>query len=649
MLAASSVVRALLLGEFLLSSVTAWCQNQSTPAFAVSYSKRTANMTSGCVIVQRTSLTTPSRRNMGAVAQFIAHQPAADQMLTLQIYDLLGRMIFQKPVQDRRLSWDGCDREGPVASGLYFFCILTEHKPVSLQQHASSRLFEDATATALPEDTSHTRDAQIGDLDGDADLDLFIAHDNSRYGRQPQIFINNGKGVFRDETSARLPQMLLLTNQIELADVNQDGALDIYLANTMDGPNDPPPDILLMNDGQGHFRDETSERISQTWLGTQGIAAGDIDDDGDADLLAAALFDGVRVLINNGQGFFTDSSAQRLDASAFGAFDVTLLDVNQDRRLDVLLADILMVTTDENGTPLDSLSGQNAVFINQGNGYFRDETSSRHPVVVHDATVEIVAGDLDQDQDPDLFFTNVGFFEEESLNRLLINDGQGFFVDETFTRLPGEAVTWNNDAELIDFDGDHALDFFMPSVEPGVDASDLLFLNDGFGHFRDQSTIDLPQVMDFSAAAATGDLDGDTDVEILIANLPAQAAIGLSAQNRLYQNQSIATAVHEPNLDSPPRFFQLFASHPNPARAYATIRYHLPAAQLIQLQVYDLNGRLMRALVDHEQPAGDYAVRWNGRNELGVAAPAGIYFYRLIAGEKTVATRKLMLLGATEP
>ena len=280
---------------------------------------------------------------------------------------------------------------------------------------------------------------------------------------------------------------------------------------------------------------------------------------------------------------------------------------------------------------------------------FRDETSSRHPIVVHDLTVEIVAGDVDRDQDTDLFFANVGFSSGENLNRLLMNDGQGFFADETLIRLPAETVAWNNDAELKDFNGDQALDLFLTGVEPGAAARDLLFLNDGMGGFLDRSSTDLPDVLDFSAAAAAGDLDGDMDIEIFVANVPPEVGAGLSAQNRLHQNQSIVSVVDEPGHQPSPRSFQLFASYPNPARAFAMIRYQVPQAQSVLVQIYDLNGRLVRTLFEGERPAGAHAVRWDGRNELGGTVSVGVYFCRLMAGSDIVATRKMLLLQELKP
>ena len=61
------------------------------------------------------------------------------------------------------------------------------------------------------------------------------------------------------------------------------------------------------------------------------------------------------------------------------------------------------------------------------------------------------------------------------------------------------------------------------------------------------------------------------------------------------------------------------------------------------LEIYDVGGRLVRRLIGAEQPAGEYAVNWNGRNARGEMVSTGIYFYRLQAGS-VVQTRKMLLL-----
>ena len=61
------------------------------------------------------------------------------------------------------------------------------------------------------------------------------------------------------------------------------------------------------------------------------------------------------------------------------------------------------------------------------------------------------------------------------------------------------------------------------------------------------------------------------------------------------------------------------------------------------VQIYDISGKLISTLVNEEQPQGWYYTIWNGTNQHGEQAPAGLYFSRIVAGND-VKTNKLMLL-----
>ena len=61
------------------------------------------------------------------------------------------------------------------------------------------------------------------------------------------------------------------------------------------------------------------------------------------------------------------------------------------------------------------------------------------------------------------------------------------------------------------------------------------------------------------------------------------------------------------------------------------------------LAIYDSAGREIARLVDMEQPGGPYTRDWNGRDNSGIMAASGVYFYRLTAGKKTIS-RKMILL-----
>jgi len=81
---------------------------------------------------------------------------------------------------------------------------------------------------------------------------------------------------------------------------------------------------------------------------------------------------------------------------------------------------------------------------------------------------------------------------------------------------------------------------------------------------------------------------------------------------------------------------------PNPCPGRAQMRYSLAQAGPVSLTMHDLCGRLVRVLVNSEQKAGRYNVRWDGCDRSGRSLANGVYFCRFAAGE-THVTDKLIL------
>ncbi|MFQ5486524.1 MAG: FlgD immunoglobulin-like domain containing protein, partial [Desulfobacterales bacterium] len=73
------------------------------------------------------------------------------------------------------------------------------------------------------------------------------------------------------------------------------------------------------------------------------------------------------------------------------------------------------------------------------------------------------------------------------------------------------------------------------------------------------------------------------------------------------------------------------------------IKYQIPKAENVKLEIYNIIGQKVATLVDKKQPAGFYSYTWDSKNDAGIRVDSGIYLYRLQAGE-FVKTHKLTLL-----
>jgi hypothetical protein len=85
----------------------------------------------------------------------------------------------------------------------------------------------------------------------------------------------------------------------------------------------------------------------------------------------------------------------------------------------------------------------------------------------------------------------------------------------------------------------------------------------------------------------------------------------------------------------------LMQNTPNPFNPVTTIRFMLPAAQHVELSIYDGNGRMVARLLDEPRSAGAHDVEWNGTDHLGNRVGSGVYFYRLTVGKKTYANKMI--------
>ncbi|MBN1352071.1 T9SS type A sorting domain-containing protein [candidate division KSB1 bacterium] len=92
-----------------------------------------------------------------------------------------------------------------------------------------------------------------------------------------------------------------------------------------------------------------------------------------------------------------------------------------------------------------------------------------------------------------------------------------------------------------------------------------------------------------------------------------------------------------------PTEFRLLQNYPNPFNPATVIRYELPEAINVTIEIYNHLGQRIRTLVQREQPAGIHQCAWDGRNESGKTVPSGVYFYRL-QSKVFSATKKMLFM-----
>lgn len=92
-----------------------------------------------------------------------------------------------------------------------------------------------------------------------------------------------------------------------------------------------------------------------------------------------------------------------------------------------------------------------------------------------------------------------------------------------------------------------------------------------------------------------------------------------------------------------PRAHKLDAVHPNPFNPTTTVRFALPEPGWTRIRIYDLQGRLVRTLLDETRTAGRHTLVWNGRDDRGARVSSGAYLLTMRAGT-FAAQRKMTLL-----
>ena len=326
--------------------------------------------------------------------------------------------------------------------------LVTNYGKDRLYRNEGGGRFVDRAEQAGVADARWGTSCSFADLDGDGDLDLYVAHYvNFSYDFNPDcrspttrlrsychpsafdglvdsLYINNGDGTFHEEGERRGIVQEPREEKgfgVVTSDLDVDGDIDIYVA------NDTTPNRLYVNDGHGSF--EEWSLLAGTGLSFEGLPesgmgvdVGDVDGDGLPDLIVTNYARETNTLYRNiGELMFADDTvALGLAEASYVSlgWGIQFLDYDNDGDLDLAVANGHVIENEEMLAG-ESYAQPNQLFENDGTGRFED-VSSRAGAAWSVARVSrgLAAGDLNDDGRIDLVITNANGVAELLENRL---------------------------------------------------------------------------------------------------------------------------------------------------------------------------------------------------------------------------------------
>ena len=316
-----------------------------------------------------------------------------------------------------------------------------------------------------------------------------------------------------------------LSRGVAFGDADGDGDADLLIANTINYP-----EFLYRNDGDRFVQVmETAPSLAGGF--TEGVNWIDFDNDGDLDIFAARTDRPNTLYRNDGNWSFAEQEAGDLSMDHSTSSMACWADVDGDGWLDVFVV---------------NRGGENDAIYRNHNGHSFERITDNVVGRAGGDGRSCVFADLDGDDDPDLY---VGNFVDASTepptkqrNYLYINDGNFRFTEHGGGHaVESRALTYGTSAADADGDGDLDLDGDIDvAIANGTEGTEhvqnQLYLNDGAANFVAVTGEEFVTNAHISAGIAWADIDMDGDLDLYVANWGDG-----DQDNVMYQNQARGT------------------------------------------------------------------------------------------------------------
>ena len=378
------------------------------------------------------------------------------------------------------------------------------------------------------------------DCDGDGDLDLFVAHGSSEEAPGhssycDQLFLNDGQGNFSEAPDGTIPKLPMSSGPVACADVDRDGDLDLFVGGRLIPGQYPkaPPSQVLINEG-GKF---TSKLVTGLGMVT-GAVFSDADGDGWLDLMVTTEWGPIHFLKNEKGLFENKTEAAGLSERSGWWNGIAAGDVDGDGDLDYLVTNFGLNTkykasskkpamiyygdVDGSGQPhlVEAKYSDGKLLPRRG---FSCSKSAMPSLQAKVGTFHNFASSALNELYQDSRLESALKFEVNTLESgMLINDGKAGFTWRPLPRFAQISPAFGVILEDLDGDGDLdgvlAQNFYSPQRETGRMKGGLgLFLeNDGSGNLRPMMANESGLVIPDDAKSLTvADLNGDQRLDLV--------------------------------------------------------------------------------------------------------------------------------------